>query len=133
MMDIKEVSYTDLTVKALTLLDTGDKVRLFLMESTRIMRALSLSDAIYTHERRTFKRNYWRFVLCCNLTQAVNRTTAMRIYARFVGGYCEGLEPETMHIMGMLFEELAESIHRNEPKEQQQQILNDAINYLLKY
>lgn len=130
-MDIKEVSYTDLTVKALTLLDTDDKVRCFLMESTRIMRALSLSDAIYTHERRTFKRNYWRFILCCNLTQSINRITAMKIYVRFVGGYCEGLELKTAQIMGMLFEELAESIHRDELKEQE--ILNNAINYLLKY
>jgi len=133
MMDIKEVSYRDLTVKALTLLDTDNKVRLYLMEATRIMRALYKSDAVYIHERRTFKQNYWRFVLCCNLTPSMNRVTATRIYARFVGGYCEGLEPKTVQIMGMLFEELAESIHKGEPKEKQQEILNSAINYLLKY
>ncbi|MBB1079051.1 hypothetical protein H5S09_03790 [Limosilactobacillus sp. STM2_1] len=114
------------------MLNTDDKVRLFLMESTRIMRALSQSDAIYTHEQRAFKRNYWRFVLCCNLTATINRITAMKIYARFVGGYCEGLEPNTVIIMGMLFEELAESIHKDEPKDEQQAILNGAINYLLK-
>lgn len=132
-MDIKEVSYTDLTVKALILLDTDDKVRTFLMESTRIMQALAKSDAIYTYERQTLKRNYWRFVLCCNLTSAINRAVAMKIYARFVGGYCEGLEPITDQVLGLLFEELAESIHKGEPKAEQQEILNGAINYFLKY
>lgn len=133
MMDITKLSYSDLTIKALTLLDTDDKVRLYLMEATRIMRALYESDVVYTHERRAFRRNYWRFVLCCNLTPSMNRITATKIYARFVGGYCEGLEPKTVQIMGVLFEELAQSIHNGENKQAQQAILNNAINYLLKY
>lgn len=134
MMETKELSYSDLTIKAITLLDTDDKVRTFLMESTRILRALSESEAIgYDYECRAFKLNYWRFVLCCNLTPAINRLTAQKIYARFVGGYCEGLEPHTTYTIGMLFEELAQSIHNGESKQQQQELLKGAIDYLLKW
>lgn len=132
-MDVTKESYSDLQVKAMMLLNTDDKVRLYLMEATRIMRALYKSDAVYTHERRAFRRNYWRFVLCCNLTPSINRIIATKIYARFVGGYCEGLEPKTVQIIALLFEELAQSIHDGENKQAQQTILNNAINYLLKY
>lgn len=132
MMNAKAMNYNDLMTKAMLLLDDDDKVRRFLMETTRILRALASSDAVYNHERRPLKLSYWRFVLCYNLTRSMNRITARKMFARFVGGYCEGLEPATANILGMLFEELAESIHKGESKDTQQQLLDSAVTYLLR-
>lgn len=132
MMEATKASYGDLMVKAMILLDDDDKVRQYLMETTRILRALASSDAVYNHEQRPLKISYWRFVLCYNLTPAMNRATARKIFARFVGGYCEGLEPATADILAMLFEGLAESIHKGEGKDAQQQLLDSAVTYLLR-
>lgn len=132
MMEAAETSYSDLKVKAMVLLDDDDKVRRYLMETTRILKALAHSDVVYDHERRPLELNYWRFVLCYNLTRSMNRVTATKMFARFVGGYCEGLEPATANILGMLFEELAESIHNGESKDKQQQLLDNAVTYLLR-
>lgn len=132
MMEATKTSYNDLMIKATVLLDDDDKVRRYLMETTRILKALAHSDVVYDHERRPLKLSYWRFVLCYNLTRSMNRTTATKMFARFVGGYCEGLEPATANILGMLFEELAESIHNGESKDKQQQLLDNAVTYLLR-
>lgn len=132
MMEATKTSYNDLAVKAITLLDDDDKVRRYLMETTRILKALAHSDVVYNYERRPLELSYWRFVLCYNLTPTMNRATARKIFARFVGGYCEGLEPATADILAMLFEGLAESIHKGEGKDAQQQLLDSAVTYLLR-
>lgn len=132
MVEISNMDYNGLMTKAMLLLDDDDKVRRFLMETTRILRALSTSDVVYSYERCALKRNYWRFVLRYNLTPAMNRTTASKLYARFVGGYCEGLNATTENIIGSLVEELADSIARGESKDKQQSILDDAITQLLR-
>lgn len=102
------------------------------METTRILQTLYKSGVVYSYERRVFRRNYWHFVLRYNLTPAMNRTTASKLYARFVGGYCEGLNATTENIIGMLVEELAASIARGESKDKQQLILDDVITQLLR-
>lgn len=132
MMDVEAMSYTELMTEAMVLLDDDDKVRRFLMETTRILRALSTSDVVYSYERRALKRNYWRFVLRYNLTPAMNRKTASELYARFAGGYCEGLKPITENVIGLLVESLAKSISRGESKKEQQLILDDAVAMLLR-
>lgn len=132
MMNVNEMDYISLMTKAMVLLDNDDKVRRFLMETTRILQALSKSDVVFDYEQRVFRRNYWRFVLRYNLTPAMNRTTASKLYARFVGGYCEGLDATTENIMGMLVGELADSISRGESKDEQQAILDSAITQLLR-
>ncbi len=132
MMNVNEMDYTSLMTKAMVLLDDDDKVRRFLMETTRILQALSKSDVVFDYEQRVFRRNYWRFVLRYNLTPAMNRATASKLYARFVGGYCEGLDATTENVMGMLVEELADSISRGESKDKQQTILDSAITQLLR-
>lgn len=132
MTEAVETSYNDLMIKATILLDDDDKVRRYLMETTRILKALTHSDVVYDHERRPLGLSYWRFVLCYNLTRSMNRATARKMFARFVGGYCEGLEPSTANILAMLFEELAVSIHNDEDKSKQQALLDDAVTYLLR-
>lgn len=132
MMEISNMDYNGLMTKAMVLLDDDDKVRRFLMETTRILQTLYKSGVVYSYERRVFRRNYWHFVLRYNLTPAMNRTTASKLYARFVGGYCEGLNATTENIIGMLVEELAASIARGESKDKQQLILDDAITQLLR-
>lgn len=132
MMEISNMDYNGLMTKAMVLLDDDDKVRRFLMETTRILQILYKSGILYSYEQRTIRRNYWHFVLRYNLTPAMNRTTASKLYARFVGGYCEGLNATTENIIGMLVEELAASIARGESKDKQQLILDDVITQLLR-
>ena len=62
----------------------------------------------------------------------MNRINASKLYARFVGGYCEGLNATTENTIGMLVEELAVSVARGESKDKQQLILDDAITQLLR-
>lgn len=132
MMEISNVDYNGLMTKAMVLLDDDDKVRRFLMETTRILQTLYKSGILYSYEQRTIRRNYWHFVLRYNLTPAMNRINASKLYARFVGGYCEGLDATTENIIGMLVEELAVSVARGESKDKQQLILDDAITQLLR-
>lgn len=132
MMEISNMDYNGLMTKAMVLLDDDDKVRRFLMETTRILQMLYKSGILYSYEQRTIRRNYWHFVLRYNLTPAMNRATASKLYARFVGGYCEGLNATTENIIGMLVEELAVSVARGESKDKQQLILDDAITQLLR-
>ena len=132
MMEISEMDYNDLMTKALLLLDDENKVRRFLMETTRIFQVLGHSEVLYDYEQHTLRRNYWRFIFCCNLTPMMNRRTAAKIYARFVGGYCEGLRTATADTLGVLVDELARSIAQGEAKEEQLEILRDAVAYMYK-
>lgn len=132
MMEISEMDYNDLMTKAMLLLDDDNKVRRFLMETTRIFQVLGHSEVLYDYEQHTLRRNYWRFVFCCNLTPAMNRRTAAKIYARFVGGYCEGLRTATADTLGVLVDELARSIAQGEAKEEQLEILRGAVAYMYK-
>ena len=132
MMEISEMDYNDLMTKAMLLLDDDNKVRRFLMETTRIFQVLGHSEVLYDYEQHTLRRKYWRFVFCCNLTPAMNRRTAAKIYARFVGGYCEGLRTATADTLGVLVDELARSIAQGEAKEEQLEILRGAVAYMYK-
>lgn len=122
----------DLAARANTLLDSDEKTRRFLMETTRVLKALSDCDALNYHERRALEWNYYTFVVRCNLTRSLNRRTAGKVYARFVGGYCEGLTSSTAEMIAGLFDELIVSISAGEPIKEQQAILNTVINDLYK-
>lgn len=132
MMEISTMDYNGLMTKAMMLLDDDDKIRRFLMETTRILRALGHSEVLYDYEQQALRRDYWRFVFCCNLTPAMNRRTAAKIYARFVGGYCEGLRTVTAKTISVLVDELARSIKCGETKEEQLEILSGAVAYMYK-
>lgn len=118
----------DLAARASVLLDSDDKVRCFLMETTRVLKALSDCDALNYHERRALRLQYYAFVVRCNLTRGLNQQTAGKIYSRFVGGYCEGLTASTATMIAGLFDELAISIAAGESKGDQQAILDTATN-----
>lgn len=122
----------DLAARASVLLDRDDKVRRFLMETTRVLKALSNCDALNYHERRALRLQYYAFVVRCNLTRGLNRRTAGKIYSRFVGGYCEGLTGSTAAMIAGLFDELAISIAAGESTSDQQAILDNVINAFYK-
>lgn len=58
MMEISNMDYNGLMTKAMVLLDDDDKVRRFLMETTRILQTLYKSGILYSYEQRTIRRNY---------------------------------------------------------------------------
>ena len=118
----------DLAARANDLLDSDEKTRRFLMEATRVLKALSDCDALNYHERRALKWNYYTFIVRCNLTPGINRRTAGKVYSRFVGGYCEGLTSETATMIAGLFDELIISIAAGETVKEQQAILDAVIN-----
>lgn len=118
----------DLAARANTLLDSDDKVRRFLMETTRVIKALSDCDALDYRERRALRLQYYTFVVRCNLTPGINRRTAGKVYSRFVGGYCEGLTSETATMIAGLFDELIISIAAGETVKEQQSILDTVVN-----
>ena len=118
----------DLAARANTLLDSDEKTRRFLMETTRVLKALSDCDALNYHERRALKWNYYIFIVRCNLTPGINRRTAAKVYGRFVGGYCEDLTSETATMIAGLFDELIVSIAAGETVKEQQAILDAVTN-----
>lgn len=123
----------DLVARANILLDSDDKVRRFLMETTRVIKVLSDCDALNYRERRALKWNYYIFIVRCNLTPGINRRTAGKVYSRFVGGYCEGLTSETAGMIAGLFDELIASIAAGETVKEQQAILDAVINDFYKF
>lgn len=118
----------DLAARANALLDSDEKTRRFLMETTRVIKTLSDCDALNHYERRALKCNYYIFIVRCNLTPGINRRTAGKIYGRFVGGYCEGLTSEAATMIAGLFDELITSIAAGESIKEQQAILDAVIN-----
>lgn len=118
----------DLAARANALLDSDEKTRRFLMETTRVIKALSDCDALNYYERRALKWNYYTLIVRCNLTPGINRRTAGKVYSRFIGGYCEGLTSDTATMIAGLFDELIISIAAGETVKEQQAILDAVIN-----
>lgn len=125
-------NYFDCEIQEQELLDTDNKARTFLMEATRTMWALSKCDALSRRERHTMKMNWLYFTVRCGWTASLNRLLARKIYARFVGGYCEALDDSTAQGVGLLFGQLAASIASGESKQVQKEILFTGMNYLYK-
>lgn len=125
-------NYFDCEAREQELLDTDTKVRVFLMEATRTMWALSKCDALSKRERHTMAMNWLYFTIRCNWTANLNRVLARKIYARFAGGYCEALNDRTELGIGLLFDQLAASIANGESKQEQKGILIMGVNYLYK-